>query len=233
MKNMKIKMKFVELKAAGIPMYKIAQEIGVHRTTLTHWYKELASYILIAKQDMIDELLYENCSMKISRIERISQKLTLLYELLDNKKMRKKVNQTVTGVLNQILMYTKLLKLETNEKNIEKYIKPGRQEPETEKLWITNKESFYKYQPEDEEETDLTGAIETQEEDDALGFDLDMDSTRDISGDDEELRKVYSNTFKRNFPVDAEEEKPVKNSSKRKNKKELSEEIHQTETKDE
>jgi orotate phosphoribosyltransferase-like protein len=233
MKNMKIKMKFVELKAAGIPMYKIAQEIGVHRTTLTHWYKELASYILIAKQDIIDELLYENCSMKISRIERISQKLTLLYELLDNKKMRKKVNQTVTGVLNQILMYTKLLKLETNEKNIEKYIKGKKEEPADEKLWITNKENFHRFQPKDEEGTDLENSVEIAEEDDSHIFDLDMDSTRDNSGDDEEVKKVYSKTFKRKFPIDTEEEKPVKNSSKRKNKKDFSEEAQQAETQQE
>jgi len=210
MKNMKIKMKFVELKAAGIPMYKIAREIGVHRTTLTHWYKELASYILIAKQDMIDELLYENCSMKISRIQTISQNLAICYGLLENDKKRKEADIPVYRILDQILKYTKLLHIETNEKSIEKYIKGSRQEPEDEKLWITNKDNFHKFQPKDEEGTDLEDAVEIEEEDESLGYDINIneDTLREIDEDDEQIQSIFKNTLlRKNFSEgDFEEE---------------------------
>jgi hypothetical protein len=224
---MKIKMKFVELKAAGVPLYKIAKEIGVHRTTLTHWYKELAPYILIAKQDIIDELFYENCSMKISRVEKIARNLGILYGLLDESDARKEFKLTVADVLDQILKYTKLLNIETGEKNIEKYIKGKSTNEDEENLWITNKENFHRYQPEDENGTDLSNAVEISEEDETLRYNLEMKTPRDESGD-EEVQKVFQNTLKKKYPVEEpvnkfENEKPVKNSSNEKKSENMNE----------
>ncbi|MBS1492281.1 MAG: hypothetical protein JST55_02150 [Bacteroidetes bacterium] len=76
--NMNVKMKFIELKSMGMPMYKIANELGVHRVTIMRWNRELAPYILIAKEDMINEMLFENGCMKLNRIEKISKFLQFI-----------------------------------------------------------------------------------------------------------------------------------------------------------
>lgn len=238
MHNMKIKMKFVELKAAGIPMHKIAEEIGVHRTTLTHWYKELAPYILIAKQELIDELFFENCSMSITRIEIISRNLGILYGLLNNDEKRKELNISVPEVLDRIIKYTKLLKMETSDKSAVQCVSKGNKLPEeSSKIWITNKENFNIYQPENEEDTDISNVVEISEEEEMLGYDMDMSTLSDKSDEPEEVQKVFERTLMRNDSLndaiskmsDEEFEEFIKNSSKEENEYETEKQEEQTE----
>lgn len=227
MHNMQIKMKFIRLKAEGIPIYKIAHALGVHRTTLTLWHKEYADLILIAKQDYLDELLYENENTKLHRIESISRQLSVLYEQLDN-------NVTAGGppvfhshIVDLITKYTKLLQLETNEKHIERLIKNNRKEKESgaeeskavKNIWVTDMENFRKHQPEEEiqninNEDENTGEniIELDEEDTTLEMYEDAEICRDFSDEEPEIQEIFNRTIKRCRKRE-EEEESVKNPS--------------------
>lgn len=205
-------MKFCSLKAEGLPMYKIAKAIGVHRTTLTLWYKELAEYILIAKQDYLDELLYENNNLKLCRIEKISRHITQLYNILDHPWELKKSGMTYDEVLNAIMKYTKLLHIESNEKPLERLIKTterkklsrsnnGNKE-EGEKsakkeppVWVTDMEVFREIQP---EENDSEEIIKEPEE---IDYDMynRMEELRDVSEEDPAVQEIFSKTVVRTF----------------------------------
>lgn len=242
MYNMKIKMKFVQLRAAGIPMYKISDEIGVHRTTLSMWYKELAEYILIAKQDMLDELMYENCCSKLDRVEIISRNLVDLYARLDEPSYK---DDTEFGkILDHITKMTKLLHTESYEDGIERsftnqkfkrinikskeVIDDEKAHPFDDEapIWITDSENFESYQPESDFEeffgTNKDNAIEVSESDaDEIYFpNTILIEPRDISDEDPEVQKIFKRTIRRKAQAKEQEvkteteTKPDKNSSK-------------------
>ncbi len=229
MHNMQIKMKFIRLKAEGIPIYKIAHALGVHRTTLTLWHKELADLILIAKQDYLDELLYENENTKLHRIESLSRQLSRLYEMLDNEKNV----QISTGyhgeILDLITKYTKLLQLETNEKHIERLIKNNRKETEQDNagskpknIWVTDMENFRKHQPEEEpvekindDESGHENIVELNEEDTTIEMYEGAEVCRDFSDEEPEIQEIFNRTIKRCSRRN-EGEESVKNPSQEK-----------------
>jgi vacuolar-type H+-ATPase subunit I/STV1 len=225
---MQIKMKFIRLKAEGIPIYKIAHMLGVHRTTLTLWHKELADLILIAKQDYLDELLYENENTKLHRIESLSRQLSRLYELLDNSGAVEISNSYHSEVLDLISKYTKLLQLEMNEKHIERLIKNNRKETEqgnaekkAKNIWVTDMENFRMHQPEEvmeeegsanESENIQENIIEVDEEDKTLDTYDGLEVCRDFSDEEPEIQEIFNRTIKRSRRIE-EGEESVKNSS--------------------
>lgn len=203
MHNMQAKMKFVKLKAEGIPMYRIAKAIGVHRTTLTLWHKELAEFILIAKQDYVDELLYENNNTKLCRIETISRHISELYVMLDSPWELKKSGLSYEQVLNIITKYTKLLHMEYNEKPLQRLLKNNDRQKMMEEVaeqkeapvWITDMEAFREVQPEENnpEEIDMDNEAEI---DDVDLFEK-MEGLRDISDEDPEIQEIFKKTYAR------------------------------------
>ncbi len=217
MHNMQIKMKFVQLKAEGLPLYKIAKAIGVHRTTLTLWHKELAEYILIAKQDYIDELLFENNNTKFCRIEAISRHISELYSTLEEPWNSTKSGLYYDEVLNSITKFTKLLHLEYNEKPLERLMKNNEkaemnfrkknhkenaEEEESEKqetpIWITDIDAFRMIQPDEDSPKE---EIEMEEENENVN---DMvieaiEETREISDEDPEIQKIFKRTIERSM----------------------------------
>lgn len=203
MHNMQAKMKFVKLKAEGIPMYRIAKAIGVHRTTLTLWHKELAEFILIAKQDYVDELLYENNNTKLCRIETISRHISELYVMLDSPWELKKSGLTYEQVLNIITKYTKLLHMEYNEKPLQRLIKNNDRQKMTEEIveqkeapvWITDMDAFREVQPEENnpEEIDMDNEVEIEDVD---LFEK-MEGLRDINDEDPEIQEIFKKTYAR------------------------------------
>ncbi len=220
MRNMKIKMKFVQLKAEGLPMYMIAKELGVHRTTLTMWNKQLAPYILIARQDYMDEILHGNNLSKLARVEQISHHLSGLYDVLNNPKEAEKKNYEYDYIVDLMFKFTKLLHLEMSEKHTEKNLKSlsipkpdGDITAEDEApLWITDKESFDKFQPEEDVETDTSDAIiteDTEAEDIFLGEHL-----RDLSNEHPEIKPVFEKAIRRQPRKKAKSEKAIKNQIK-------------------
>ncbi len=237
---MKIKMKFVQLKAEGIPTYMIARELGVHRTTLTMWNKELAEYILIAKQDFIDELLYENNMTKIVRIETISNHLRELYDKLNGFNDNDNYYMTYEHNLNAILKLTKLLHLEQDEKHVERLFKDGQKKninvnsmkdsnesengniiDEEAPLWITNMKQFRKHQPEKENKPAKGYVKKTANEnlqnarvvkDNEQKEDcLNFVTLRDISDEDPQIQEIFSKTFLRRPKVKKEIKEENKN----------------------
>jgi hypothetical protein len=219
---MKIKMKFVQLKAEGLPMYMIAKELGVHRTTLTMWNKQLAPYILVARQDFMDEILHGNNLSKLERVENISHHLSGLYDALNDPKIAEKNNFEYDYIVNAMLKFTKLLHLELGEKNTVKNLKSlnipkpdgdiaGEEEAP---LWITDKESFDKFQPEGDRETDISDAIIT--EDTEAEDVLIAEYLRDLSNEHPEIKPVFEKAIRRQPRKKARVEKAVKNQKKNK-----------------
>lgn len=217
MHNMQVKMKFIQLKAEGIPMYKIARALGVHRTTLTLWHKELADFILIAKQDYIDELLYENNNTKLSRIEAASRHIFSLYRMLDEPWNLSKAGMTYSEVLTLIMKYTKLLHMEYNEKPIERLIKSNerkrmdnsvnnpkekennenitKEEKKETPVWITDMEAFIEVQPLENNPEEIIVDKEWYGLDIELGDK--MEALRDISEEEPEIQKIFNRTYSR------------------------------------
>lgn len=223
MYNMKIKMKFVQLKALGLPMYKISDELGVHRTTLTMWHKELAPYILIAKQDAIDELLFENGNMKLQRVEMLSRRLTQFYHMLDLNDTEniedKECNYlTYTEILDNICRLTKLLQMETTEKGFEKYMKGSdvkvniktmhtltQSELENDPyfteapIWVTDADKFENHQSEDDDEgefygTNLENSIEITDNPE-FEINTDLLAVEEISKKHPDVQEIFKRTI--------------------------------------
>jgi len=209
--NMEVKTKFIELKAAGMPMYKIANELGVHRATIMRWNRELAPYILIARQDVIDEVLFENGCMKVSRIEKISKMLTVYYEMFVDSEKDSELDSEI--LIDRITKLTKLLMLETSAKSaedkltIDEDLIYGLTEEEletSETVLVTDKEKFNRYEP-DEETLNLSDEkIDKYVEDikkrkeENLGFiNSHPHTVQDTSEKAPELQEVFNNTLRR------------------------------------
>lgn len=242
MYNMKIKMKFVRLKAMGLPMYKISAELGVHRTTLTMWHQELAPYILIAKQDAIDEMLFENGSTKLLRINYLCDQLTCLYSALDLKILEGNQNEeSVNKILDRIYKITKILNAESsNEKSIERFMKgthrkmnirtmqPAGESSGEDKdpfldetpIWITDINKFEEHQPEGEEKGNYRKNLDNAKmiwDDDDLDINTNLKETEDINEKDPAEREIYEKIMYRRDRANNNAEKPVKNSSNTEN----------------
>lgn len=212
--NVKIKLKFCELKAAGIPMYKIAKEIGVHRSTLTTWNVKFAPHIQVLREDLFDTLLYENSIMRIKRVESISRQLTAAYEILDNPELQDKESFNLNSHIQFITKLTKLLYFEMQEKIVEGKAKPVMKdnyddddniEPEP-PIYITDKDAFSKHQPPEDPNTNTVFMVDIS---------ADKEVIEESVINETEVAKVFSKTFKRQngFLKNAPDEKPVKNPS--------------------
>jgi transposase-like protein len=208
---MEVKTKFIELKAAGMPMYKIANELGVHRATIMRWNRELAPYILIARQDVIDEVLFENGCMRVSRIEKISKMLTVYYEMFVNSE---KDSELDSGILiERITKLTKLLMMESNAKSAEDNLQNdedllyglSEENMETdETVLVTDKEKFNRYEPDEEtlnlpdEEIDKYVEDIKKRKEENIGFiNSHPHTVQNISEKAPELQEVFNNTLRR------------------------------------
>ncbi|MBN8568678.1 MAG: hypothetical protein J0M18_03520 [Ignavibacteria bacterium] len=208
---MEVKTKFIEIKAAGMPMYKIANELGVHRATIMRWNRELAPYILIARQDVIDEVLFENGCMRVSRIEKISKMLTVYYEMFVNSE---KDSELDSGILiERITKLTKLLMMESNAKSAEDNLQNdedllyglSEENMETdETVLVTDKEKFNRYEPDEEtlnlpdEEIDKYVEDIKKRKEENIGFiNSHPHTVQDSSEKAAELQEVFNNTLRR------------------------------------
>lgn len=214
MLNWEVKTKFIELKAAGMPMYKIANELGVHRATIMRWNRELAPYILIARQDAIDEILFENGCMRINRVEKISKMLALYYGVLDMNETDPPDGQKLDSdrLIERITRLTKLLTLETSAKSAEMDMKKdadilyglSEEDLNTDEVLITDKEKFNRYEPDEEtlngSDEDIKKFAEdiNKRREENHGFtNSHPQSLQDVSEKDPELQKVFNNTLMR------------------------------------
>jgi len=205
MYNMNVKMKFIEMKAAGVPMYKIADEIGVHRITLMRWNKELAAYILIARQDRMDEMMMENDCIRLKRAEVISRHLAGQYKKLDEYAEQKDKTEEYSKTLTNISKLTRLLIMENSSKNVETLMIDAEDTKNCENeisgaVYITDRKKFYTYADGDNTKneknvTDFKNDISLKT--DELLF-TDKESIKDISSELDMLQSVYKRSNKRN-----------------------------------
>jgi len=218
MYNTQAKTKFIELKAAGIPIYKISNELGIHRTTLIRWNKELAQYILIKRQDIIDEILFENDCLRIDRIQAISLNLKMCYMMLEDKDTKEDKNlPPVDVILNRITKLTKLLMIESSGKSGESSMKQYPNDKNTglegdvleTTVWVTDKEKFTKYQPDedvlnksDEEFKEYVDDIKKADKENAGFRNSDFTTIQDISEKSPEIQKVFNKTIRRKYCTD-------------------------------
>jgi len=246
---MKIKMKFVKLKAMGLPMYKISEELGVHRSTLTMWHQELAPYILIAKQDAMDEMLFENGHSKLDRVQMLCYQLNGLYAILDKRLEDSDENEiSINRTLNQIYKITKIIHLEANEKQIERFMQGSRikvniktmhpvsENPEEENdplfeeapIWITDAEKFETHQPERDYEqyygTNLDNAKEIADDEFTLDITSEIYMEEDINEKDPAVQDLFKNTIGRKLRAQKEAalEESDKNPTKIRRQKKMS-----------
>jgi len=175
------------------------------------WNRELAPYILIARQDVIDEVLFENGCMKVSRIEKISKMLTVYYEMFVDSEKDSELDSEI--LIDRITKLTKLLMLETSAKSaedkltIDEDLIYGLTEEEletSETVLVTDKEKFNRYEP-DEETLNLSDEkIDKYVEDikkrkeENLGFiNSHPHTVQDTSEKAPELQEVFNNTLRR------------------------------------
>jgi hypothetical protein len=217
--NLNVKMKFIQLKSAGMPMYKIANEIGVHRATIMRWNRELAPYILIARQDMIDELLFDNGCMRLNRVEKISRYLSLFYAMLDEKVENQNLDLKI--ILDYITKLTRLLMIESTAKIPEDSLKndkdflkelPEKTEDFDETVWVTDKEKFTNYQPDEtllekseEEITEFVNDLSKKREENAGFVNSNPVALQDISDKEPEIQEIFNRSLLRH----AEANKPI------------------------
>jgi len=205
MYNMNVKMKFIEMKAAGMPMYKIAHEIGVHRITLMRWSKELAAYILIAKQDALDEILLENNCIRLKRTEAISRELNAMYEQLERYSGKEDKAAEYSKTLNNITKLTRLLMMEANGKSTEALLLDKQEDKRTGvgitgALLVTDRKKFDVYTEGDNsrfnpEIEDYKNNI-TMQPNEMLH--TEEESIQDISDKDPLMQEIFNKSIKRN-----------------------------------
>jgi transcriptional regulator with XRE-family HTH domain len=85
MKIAEQKERFVELRAAGQSYAACAQKLGVSKTTLISWAKELSLQIQNARALRLDELFERFAVAKEKRIETFGRRLEAILAELDNR----------------------------------------------------------------------------------------------------------------------------------------------------
>jgi len=112
MKEMKIKERFLELRAQGLSFYKIAQELKVSKQTLINWGKEFKLELDNLKAFEMDKLQKEYHIAKTERIKLFGEKIKKINKELDNKELK---NLSIEKLLDYLLKFTNELKKEESE----------------------------------------------------------------------------------------------------------------------
>ncbi len=112
MYDLGIKTTFVHFRANGLTIKKIAEVMGINRTTLIQWNKELYTDIKIAERDEFEKIFEEFACPKKLRVSILAEQLGACYEILADKQTRK----DNLLILKEIEKLTKLINLETEDK---------------------------------------------------------------------------------------------------------------------
>lgn len=109
MKDLEKKEKFIELRAKNISFSKIAEEIGVSKTVLIQWSKELKTEISNIKAMELEKLQELYIVSKSKRIEVFGQKLKEILQELDKRDLKE---VDTAKLLELAIKYAELLKKE-------------------------------------------------------------------------------------------------------------------------
>jgi len=114
MKDMETKEKFIELRAQGWSLSKIAHKLNVSKQTLVQWSKELAEHIANLKAIELEALQERYCLFKKSRIKLFGEQVRAIRKELENRKL---ADISTERLLELLIKYINVLKLE--EVNVE------------------------------------------------------------------------------------------------------------------
>ena len=103
------KIRFIGLRAKGLPYSKIAGELKVSKGTLTVWDKELKEEIGQLKRERLEELYDSYFMLKESRIKRLGDTLNDINTALETKDL---TELTADKLLDYKIKYMKELKEE-------------------------------------------------------------------------------------------------------------------------
>ena len=112
MYDLKVKSTFIHFRAQGMTIQKISEVMGVNRTTLIQWNKELYTDIKIAERDEFEKLLEANMCDRITRVRLLAQELGACYDKIEEREQR---TDKLT-LLKEIEKLTKLLNMEMEDK---------------------------------------------------------------------------------------------------------------------
>jgi len=79
------KLKFVELRASGLPYSKIATKLKVSKSTLSAWNTELKEQIVEQRSERLRELYDSYFMLKEARIQQLGDTLKSVNEALEKK----------------------------------------------------------------------------------------------------------------------------------------------------
>jgi len=100
MKDIKVKEKFIELRAEGLSFDRIAQELDTSKPTLLKWDKEFQNEISELKFIEFELLLEKYKMLKIQRVRRYGEQLELIQEAL--KESEEIIKNTVKGEVSNV-----------------------------------------------------------------------------------------------------------------------------------
>jgi hypothetical protein len=112
MYDLNIKSKFIHFRANGLTIKKISEIMGINRTTLIQWNKELYTDIKIAERDEFEKIFDNHFCDKLLRVRLLAEELGECYMKLANKEERAD-NLTL---LKEIEKLTKLINMEMEDK---------------------------------------------------------------------------------------------------------------------
>jgi len=102
MKDVKVKERFVELRAGGQSFDKIAQELKTSRPTLMKWSKEFENKISELMFIEFESLFERYKMLRVERVRRYGEQLELIREALKEKDLK---DVSATKLLDMALVF--------------------------------------------------------------------------------------------------------------------------------
>jgi len=88
MKDQKIKLRFIDLRAQGLSYDKIARDLEVSKQTLINWSKECATEIANLKAIEMESLQERYYLTKSKRVEFLGKALAAVQDELENRDLK-------------------------------------------------------------------------------------------------------------------------------------------------
>ena len=112
MKDQKIKLRFIDLRAQGLSYDKIARDLEVSKQTLINWSKECATEIANLKAIEMESLQERYYLTKSKRIEFLGKSLAAVQDELENRDLKQVPTEKLFDLF---IKYTNAVKKEEAE----------------------------------------------------------------------------------------------------------------------
>lgn len=153
MYDLKVKSKFIHFRAQGMTIHKISKAMGVNRTTLIQWNKELYTDIRIAERDEFDKIFQVFFVERAARVTILAEALGKCYEQLEAEDSR----DDRFKLLKEIEKLTKLIHMETDDKKYSSLVQKSSATVNKEfPIIVNDPDKYRKYDPTYEDEREYT-----------------------------------------------------------------------------